>query len=589
MAKDFRVACSRSVLTVLAVAVTALSVAGCGGKEEGPVTAASSKFQVADDDTSTSPAASSASPKVAQPAAEFSVGGAAPATPATPSSPTSPATNEPTTPETTAVPAAEVPTPPTMPPLAAPGGDTKGYQVPESKEALLAFLQQLQRKEPKGQSQQELLDDYRSLHSARIQAADKLLAMSQEKRDRLAATQTKLDAMRALGRLGDRQAVKQLNGYCRTVMKDQDPEIANLGRLMLFGLSLDALASGEITDVKPLLADLKKLIAEQPDAAGVFMVTRQAAMILQQINQKQAALEAIEAIGNAYKDHKDPQLAGEARAMLDAAKAQAVEVKLDLDGKLRAVMTAQPNSVQPLLDVLKALLAIQPPGEYVLNVAGQVAQLLEISGNYKEAGEAFVMLENAFKNAPNPELAKQASARAENGRRRAALLGQTFVVEGTQADGTPFDWSKYQGKVVLVDFWATWCGPCLQELPNVRKNYENYRDKGFEVVGINLDDDPQTVQRFLNVQPLPWATVISSDANARGLETPLAVKCGIDAIPFIVLVDRDGKVNALHVRGEKLEQKLAQLLGPPSAPAAPATPAPPTTPPAKPAAPGTSG
>ena len=93
-----------------------------------------------------------------------------------------------------------------MPPIGVPGGDAKGYPVPEGKEALLAFLQQLQRQQPKGQTQQELLDDYRRLHSARIQAADKLLTMSQEKPDRLAATQSKLDAMRALGRLGDRQA-----------------------------------------------------------------------------------------------------------------------------------------------------------------------------------------------------------------------------------------------------------------------------------------------------------------------------------------------------------------------------------------------
>ena len=141
--------------------------------------------------------------------------------------------------------------------------------------------------------------------------------------------------------------------------------------------------------------------------------------------------------------------------------------------------------------MLKALLGIEPPGEYVLNVAAQVAQLLEISGNYKEAGEAFAMLENAYKNSPDEELAKQATARAENGRRRAALLGQTFAVDGTQVDGSPFDWSKYQGKVVLVNFWATWCGPCLQELPNLKKNYENYHDKGFEVVGVNLDEDPR--------------------------------------------------------------------------------------------------
>ncbi len=330
---------------------------------------------------------------------------------------------------------------------------------------------------------------------------------------------------------------------------------------MLFDMSLDTLANGEMKETQPLLAELKKLIADKPDAPGVFAVTRKAAIVLQQLGRREAALEAYQTIGGAYKDSQDTQLATEARAMLDMAKAQTLEVKLDLDGKLRAMLTGQPNSAPPVLEVLKALLGIEAPGEYVLNVAAQVAQLMEISGNLKEAGEAFTLLENAFKNSPDKELAEQAAARAENGRRRAALIGQPFAVDGTQVDGSPFDWGRYQGKVVLVDFWATWCEPCLREMPNLKQSYEKYRDQGFEVVGVNIDDDPQMVKRFLALQPLPWTTVISADSNARGFDHPLAVKCGIDAIPFLVLIGRDGKVNALHVGGEKLDQKLAQLLG----------------------------
>jgi thiol-disulfide isomerase/thioredoxin len=473
-------------------------------------------------------------------------------------------------------PVGDVPTPPITPPIGGAVGGATGYQVPEGKEALIAFLQQMdpRQKQPKGQTQQELMDDYRAIHMARIQAADKLLKVSQEKQDRQGATQAKLDAMRALVRLGDRQAEKDLNGYSRTVSQDPDPEIANLGRLMLFGMSLETLSSGEMTDIQPLVAELKKLIAEQPNAPGVFLITRQAAMLLQQLGHKAAAAEAYQTIGNAYKDSQDPQIAAEVRSMLEQATIQGLEAELDLDGKLRALLTGQANSAQPVLDVLQALLGGAAPGEYALNVVAQVAQLLEISGNYKEATEAFTLLETKYKDHANQELAKQASARAENGRRRSGLVGQPFTVEGVQADGSPFDWGKYQGKVVLIDFWATWCGPCLQEIPNIDANYKKYKAKGFEVVGVNLDDESQTVVRWLEAQQLPWTTVLSADPNARGFEHPLAVKCGIDAIPFLVLLDRDGKVNALHVRGEKLEQKLAELLGPADEPAAaPAIPA----------------
>ena len=521
------------------------------------MTAASGKFEVADDTPSAPATGSAAAPHEVKPAAPAAPGGRLRAIP-----------------PCLAAPVGDVPTPPITPPIDGAMGGAKGYPVPEGKDALLAFLKQLQRQQPKGQTQQELLDDFRAMHSARIQAADKLLKESQEKQDRVAATQAKLDAMRALARLGDRQTEKELNGYARTVSQDPDPEIANLGRLMLFGMSLETLGSGEITDVQPLVAELKKLIADQPNAPGVFMLARQAAVMLQQLGHKDAAAEAYQTIGNAYKDSQDPQIAAEVRSMLEQAAVQAQEAELDLDGKLRSLLTSQPNSAQPVLEVLKALLGGATPGEYALNVVSQVAQLLEISGNYKEATEAFTLLESKYKDHANQELAKQASARAENGRRRSGLVGQPFTVAGVQADGSPFDWGKYQGKVVLIDFWATWCGPCLQEIPNIDANYKKYKAKGFEVVGVNLDDDSQTVVRFLEVQPLPWATVVSTDPNARGFEHPLAIKCGIDAIPFIVLVDRDGKVNALHVRGEKLEQKLAELLGPAGEPApAPAIPA----------------
>jgi thiol-disulfide isomerase/thioredoxin len=110
--------------------------------------------------------------------------------------------------------------------------------------------------------------------------------------------------------------------------------------------------------------------------------------------------------------------------------------------------------------------------------------------------------------------------------------------------------------VVLLDFWATWCGPCLEELPNIRKNYEAYKSKGFEVIGVNLDQDPQALSEFLTSQQLPWI-------NIRGNE--MAERCGVDTIPFVVLLDQNGVVADLHVRGQVLGEKLAKLLGPPDA------------------------
>jgi thiol-disulfide isomerase/thioredoxin len=180
------------------------------------------------------------------------------------------------------------------------------------------------------------------------------------------------------------------------------------------------------------------------------------------------------------------------------------------------------------------------------------------------AGKLFEKIAATFQNHPNGQLAAEANSSVESFRKRAAILGKSFSVDGVMADGQPFDWSRYRGKVVLVDFWATWCAPCLGELPNIRTNYDRYHDQGFEVVGVNLDEDSQAVAEFLKFQPLPWTTVVSPD----GRPNPLLAKLGVEAIPFVVLVGRDGTALALNVRGESLGKKLQALF-----PASPPSPA----------------
>jgi thiol-disulfide isomerase/thioredoxin len=262
------------------------------------------------------------------------------------------------------------------------------------------------------------------------------------------------------------------------------------------------------------------------------MLTSQAGMVLEQMGRKEAAMEAYRAVAAAYQNSDDPQLASEARSLSERVKS----LELGLDGKLRTLMAGEPNAVPPLLEAVETLLSEEQPSEYSLNMASQVGQMLEMFEQVEAAGTVYDLIEQRFQNHPDEELAAQAQKRAENGRKRAALVGQPLTVEGVLLDGTPFDWGVYEGKLVLVDFWATWCMPCLREFPTTEKYYRAYRDKGFEVVGVNLDEDMNSVRQFLDVQPLPWQNVFAADPEARGFQNPMAVKCGVDAIPFLVLV-----------------------------------------------------
>jgi len=534
----------------------AVWLAGCGGQDEGPVTAASSQYEVADDEGTDdrpttlhvgdgdSPTAvvtdmssdreSDASIEITDDTPGASMGQGSPAEPSSPTEPRESA-DEP---------------------------DPDG--IPDGQEALLAFLGQLGARQPRGGTQQELFQDLVRIQQTRIRAAEKLWDTSSDKQARATAVQSKLDAMRAMIQLGIPDVEKQAHAYCRAVMQEEDPDIALMGRLMLFAMAIDDLAAGKVEDEQAILDELKALASDGAGNAGVFMIVSQAASLLQRVGFRDASREAFHVIGDAFKDSEDPQMAAEALTMFQQAKL----IELDFDGKLRAVMSDEPDSIAPVVEVVQSLLSGDSPGDFALSTAAQAAQLLEIKDHYQATGEVLTLIETAYKDHPNEQLAKQASTLAEHGRRRAGLIGQPFAVEGKLPDGSDLDWSKYQGKVVLVDFWATWCMPCLAEIPNIRKYYEQYRDKGFEVVAVNVDNNPQRLQQFLELQSLPWPTIVNpqpaAESDSPGFTHPLAVQCGVDSIPFVVLVDRDGKVNAIHVRGEKLGEKLAELLGPPA-------------------------
>ena len=228
---------------------------------------------------------------------------------------------------------------------------------------------------------------------------------------------------------------------------------------------------------------------------------------------------------------------------------------------LAALTQQSPEQKQKYLDELKAFVLRRPVDTEHFALANTVCQILE-QGAPELAADAYNVFGEHFAKSDHEALARAAQLMQGAGR-RLALVGNSMDVEGTLLSGEEFDWSNYKGKVVLVDFWATWCPPCVAELPNMLKNYELYHDKGFEIVGISLDHQRGELERFIADKNVPWAQLFHEPEP--GHETnPMAGRYGVTSIPFMVLVGRDGKAISTNARGAELNRHLKTLFGPPA-------------------------
>lgn len=248
-----------------------------------------------------------------------------------------------------------------------------------------------------------------------------------------------------------------------------------------------------------------------------------------------------------------------------AALAQ-MQARMELDTAMTAAFDAADKDVYdvPALHAkVMAFLDKYPDDRTAEGIVGNLFYYAESVGLAEAQAEWA-----AFANHPNAKL----KARAEQKLKVAELLKAPIAMSFTAADGRAVDVAQLRGKVVLIDFWAVWCGPCREEIPNVVANYEKYHAQGFEVVGISFDRAPnaekpwksaRTVEQvlaFTKEQGMPWPQYY----DGSYWDNPYGKQYGIRGIPAMFLLDQNGMVVSLNARGPKLEKEVRRLLGLPA-------------------------
>jgi thiol-disulfide isomerase/thioredoxin len=372
-------------------------------------------------------------------------------------------------------------------------------------DALDAFIRQLADSEAQGDTEEEQIAYAKKVLGTILEAAGRMAKANPTEEQAIMAQRYQLMALRGLSQLGDDEATERLSAAVKDAMNSPHIEVAAMGWEGYLASNLESEERAKA--IETAMAD------SRPEIVSVGW---------------QSYLVEKLSTWDAQDDDAKAQLAAKILERVNAAQPTSLDVSIvqlvasNLDGIDDAFVTKLLIDAVPILEKSDAD---------------------DVQAALKDANLAGML-------------------------RRLTLLGQPMELNGELLGGGLIDWKSYRGKVVLVDFSATWCGPCRAEAPNVLNMYNAYKDKGFDVVAISLDQTPEAAQRYVEENGIQWSTLFPTKEEDRYWNHPLVRHYGVTGIPTAILLDKEGKAVHMNARGPYLQSELRRLLGEPAETAA---------------------
>ncbi|MCP4194639.1 MAG: TlpA family protein disulfide reductase [Planctomycetaceae bacterium] len=391
---------------------------------------------------------------------------------------------------------------------------------------------------------------------SRVEACDKILSQENDERTLLLTYRLKLQALQTLALLNAEEGQLAYDQFMAELKASGNADLERFVLIANFEWQVNTFLNSHEQEGSKLLSQLDEFL-QQPDLdANSFQTASRTAGLVFQQGYVGLSADILERVGERFQDDVDPEVAANALALIGEATQVRITQRVD------ETLTGESTGLAALCETVAEALKDSRTQDDVLGYTLQAALTFESRGDFASARQVYQAVQDHYEST-DVELMASLNRSVELAEQRMDSIGKPMQIDGVLLDGEPFDWQSYRGNYVVVCFWQSWHSGWVREVRSLRRTIGPYRDQGVKIVTVNLDDDRNGLERYLQESPLSLPIVVNPDVGAAGYQNPNALRAGVESVPYTLLMDPQGVVLDIHSKGDRLRSILEQRLGRP--------------------------